>query len=214
MTQQHDTRVPASPERDHWNERYAAKEFIWSVQANAFLVAETTDLPAGRALDLAAGEGRNAIWLAERGWQVRAVDFSEIAAEKGQRLAESRGVGERVEFEVADLRVYTPPAASFDLVILMYLHLPHDALFPVLARAADAVAPGGTFLLLGHDASNLEHGHGGPQNPAVLYTPEQIVGTLGDRLEIEQAGVFDRPVDTPAGTRIAKDCLVRARRAD
>lgn len=202
-----------SPEREHWNARYADKEFLWTVTPNRFLVEETQGLTPGRALDLAAGEGRNAVWLAEQGWRVLAVDFADVAAEKAHRLAEHRGVAERVEFEVADLRHYIPPAAAFDLVALLYLHLPMPELAPIIARAAEAVAPGGVFLLVGHDASNMEQGYGGPQNPALLYSPEQIAKLLAGRLEVEKARVVTRPVETPEGVRSARDCLVRARRA-
>ena len=74
-------------DRDAWNDRYRTAELVWSVDANQFVVAETADLLPGRALDLAAGEGRNAIWLAERGWAAIAVDFSDVALDKATALA-------------------------------------------------------------------------------------------------------------------------------
>lgn len=199
-------------EREDWNRRYAAKEFIWTVEANRFLVAEAADLPRGRALDLAAGEGRNAVWLAEQGWAVRAVDFSEMAVEKGKRLAAARNVADRIDFQVADLRVYTPEIHQFDLVALIYLQIPWVELTPILVRAARAVAPGGTFLLVGHDSANLEHGYGGPRNPDVLYTAEQIVAALSGELEVEKASRVERRVETDDGVKIAIDCLVRGKR--
>jgi len=199
-------------EREEWNQRYAATELIWTGTANRFLVEETASLPPGRALDLAAGEGRNAVWLAERGWAVRAVDFSDVALEKGKQLAAARQVADQVDFQVADLRDYLPDARSFDLVALAYLQIPQDELTPIIARAARAVAPGGTFLLVAHDATNLTHGYGGPQTPASLYTAEQVVAALGGELEIVKAGTVDRPVETDDGTKVAIDCLVRARR--
>jgi SAM-dependent methyltransferase len=199
-------------EQDDWNRRYAAKEFIWTVDANRFLVAEAADLPPGRALDLAAGEGRNAVWLAERGWTVRAVDFSDVAVEKGKQLAAARKVADRIDFKVADLRGYEPEAQSFDLVAVMYLQIPQGELAPILARAARAVAPGGTFVLVAHDSSNLEHGYGGPKQPAVLYTAEQAVAALGGELAVEKAGPVERPVETDGGPKVAIDCLVRAKR--
>ena len=199
-------------EREDWNRRYAAKEFIWTVEANRFLVDEAADLPRGRALDLAAGEGRNAVWLAEQGWAVRAVDFSEMAVEKGKRLAAARNVADRIDFQVADLRVYTPEIHQFDLVALIYLQIPWVELTPILVRAARAVAPGGTFLLVGHDSANLEHGYGGPRNPDVLYTAEQIVAALSGELEVEKASRVERRVETDDGVKIAIDCLVRGKR--
>jgi SAM-dependent methyltransferase len=199
-------------QREDWNRRYTAKELIWTDQANRFLVAEASSLQPARALDLACGEGRNAIWLAERGWAVRAVDFSDVAIDKGKQLAASRNVGERIDFEVADLRDYEPGVGGFELVLLFYLQIPQAELVPILSRAARAVAPAGTFLLVGHDSSNLASGYGGPQSPEVLYSGEQVVLALGGEFEIEKAGPVERAVQTDAGSQIAIDCLVRATR--
>jgi SAM-dependent methyltransferase len=183
--------------RDDWNRRYAEQELVWSAGPNRFLVSEAAGLPPGRALDLACGEGRNAIWLAERGWHVTAVDFSDVAVEKGRARSAD------VEFAVADLLTYEPEEQAYDLVIVFYLQLPADELRLVLGRAARAVAPGGTFLLVGHDLRNLTDGHGGPQDAAVLYRAEDIPAVL-DGLELERA----EPVDRDG----AIDALVRARR--
>ncbi|MEI6415690.1 MAG: class I SAM-dependent methyltransferase [Pseudomonadota bacterium] len=204
------TRVPTM-DREDWNRRYAAEAFIWTVDANRFLVEEVRNLAPGRALDLAAGEGRNAVWLAEQGWTVQAVDLSDVAVEKGKRLAAARGVSDKIEFRQADLRTYEPEENRFDLVVLVYLQIPQADLVPILIRAAKAVAPGGTFLLVAHDSTNLKHGYGGPQHSALLYTAEQVVAALGNELEIEKAGCVDRPVQTNAGIQGAKDCLVRAK---
>lgn len=202
--------LPSSLERDNWNQRYAAKEFIWTATANQFVVEEVAPLAPGKALDLAAGEARNSVWLAERGWQVCAVDFSEVALDKGKQLAMQRHVADRIDFQAADLRAYTPDSGEFDLVMLIYLQLPQSELQPILARASQAVAPGGTFLLVAHDASNLQHGHGGPQNPERLYSAEQVIPILADRFDIARAGVAERPVDTESGPKVALDCVVRA----
>jgi SAM-dependent methyltransferase len=199
-------------EREDWNRRYAAKEFIWTVNANRFLVAEAATLLPGRALDLAAGEGRNAVWLAERGWAVRAIDFSDVAIEKGKRLAAARQVADKVDFQIVDLRGYEPEVHQFDLVALMYLQIPRAEREPIFIRAARAVAPGGTFLLVAHDSANLLHGYGGPQHPDVLYTAEQVVNALGGELEIEKATPVERLVETDDGTKVAIDCLVRGKR--
>jgi SAM-dependent methyltransferase len=201
-------------EREDWNRRYAAKEFIWTVNANRFLVAEAANLLPGRALDLAAGEGRNAVWLAERGWAVRAIDFSDVAIEKGKRLAAARQVAAKIDFQIVDLRGYEPEVHHFDLVALMYLQIPRAEREPIFIQAARAVAPGGTFLLVAHDSANLLHGYGGPQQPDVLYTAEQVVNALGGELEIEKATPVKRLVETDDGTKVAIDCLVRGKRRD
>jgi SAM-dependent methyltransferase len=194
--------------REQWDERYRGTELVWSARPNRFLVAETASLAPGRALDLACGEGRNAVWLAEQGWQATGVDFSGVAIEKARSLARERSV--EADWIAADLLDFKPPLGAFDLVILFYLQLPGEELARVLERAAAAVAPGGTLLLVGHDSSNLEHGYGGPQDPAVLYAAADVTPHL-DGLEIERAETVVRTVETDDGTREALDVLVRAR---
>jgi SAM-dependent methyltransferase len=194
---------------DAWNRRYAGTDRLWSAGPNQFLAAEAADLPPGPALDLACGEGRNAVWLAERGWTVTGVDFADVALDRGREAARHRGV--TVEFVTADVVTYEPPAAAFDLVAVFYLHLPAAEWELVLPRAVAAVAPGGTFLLVGHDRSNLDGGYGGPQEPTVLTTPGEVAARLGD-LVVERAEVVERGVDTDDGPRVALDTLVRAHR--
>lgn len=196
---------------DHyaWDDRYAGDELVWSAEPNRFLVAEVEALPPGRALDLACGEGRNAVWLAERGWDVTGVDFSKVGLDKARRLAEARGVS--AQWELADVTEYTPAPESFDLVIVMYLHLPEAARRVAFRHAAAAVATGGTFLVVGHDITNPSVGWGGPSEAAVLYGPEDIVADL-DGLETVKAERVRRPVHTDDGEKIAIDVLVRATR--
>lgn len=192
-----------------WNRRYAATELVWSAAPNQFVVAETVGLPPGRALDLAAGEGRNALWLAEQGWQVTAVDFSSVAIEKARRIA--AGAGAIVDWRVGDVLRYRSPAGGFDLVLVAYLHLPPDDQARALSIAEKAVAPGGTLLVIGHDLTNLTEGVGGPQDPALLYSPDRVAARLG-ALRVEKAVRSRRPVTTAEGTRDAIDTLVLARR--
>ena len=192
-----------------WDEAYAARELVWSAGPNRFLEAEASDLPPGRALDLACGEGRSAIWLASNGWTATGVDFSAVAIEKAGRLATERGV--EVEWICADVRSWTAPAGAFDLVVMLYLQLPAPDRAVVLSSAATALAPGGTLLVVAHDSTNLEHGYGGPKDPAVLYTPTDVVTALEGRgLEIVRAEQVERPVQTDEGERVAIDALVRA----
>jgi len=194
-----------------WDERYRDSELVWSAGPNMFVEQCCRDLPVGRAIDLAAGEGRNAIWLAAIGWDATAVDYSAVAIDKARRIAERRGVV--LNAEVADLATYEPTPGGYDLVVVAYLQLVDDELTPILRRAAAAVAPGGTLVLVSHDLSNLEHGHGGPQHPGVLTTPQQVVGAIGDTLVVERAEVAERRVPTDDGERTALDTLVVARRA-
>jgi len=193
-----------------WNERYAATDLMWSAGPNMFVEELCRDLTPGRSIDLAAGEGRNAIWLAEQGWESTAVDYSDVAIDKARRIAERRGV--TVTAEVADLTTYEPTVGGYDLVLVAYLQLPRQQLDPILRRAAAAVAPGGTFLLVCHDRENLEHGYGGPQHLDVLTSPDQVVAALGDGFTVERAEVAERHVQTDDGDRVALDTLVLARR--
>ena len=194
-------------QREEWDERYAAVEHLWAAKPNRFLVAEVSELEPGRALDLACGEGQNAIWLASRGWDVTGVDFSEVAIEKAYARAERDGV--RVGFACADLLEYQPDPAAFDLVLLLYLHIPAPGRRQVLEKVSAALAPGGTFVLVGHDLTNISDGIGGPSDPALLYTPEQIANEIPELL-IEKAERVLRDVDR--ADRDAIDALVRAGR--
>lgn len=198
-----------------WDDRYAERELVWSVEPNVWVEEITVDLPPGRALDLAAGEGRNALWLAERGWDVTAVDFSSIALDRARRLGRDRLGPDAGSLTIvrADLLEYEPPAAAFELVLLVYLHLRAPDRRRIVRAAAGAVAPSGRLLVVGHDVANLEHGTGGPRDPAVLFTPADIEADLqGTGLTIERAETGSRPVETDEGTARALDAVVVALR--
>jgi SAM-dependent methyltransferase len=192
-----------------WDTRYSATETMWSYEPNMFLVPRVEGLRPGRALDLGCGEGRNALWLASRGWEVTAVDFSQVAVDRGESWAEQRGLG--VDFQVADVIEYEPEPGAFDLVIVFYLQLPHDEVRQVLALAVRALAPGGTLLVVAHDLDNLERGYGGPTTADVLYTSELVTDAIVG-LQIIEAGCANRPISTSEGERTAIDTLVLARR--
>jgi SAM-dependent methyltransferase len=193
-----------------WDELYASHELVWTAEANRFVVEELAGLAAGRALDLGTGEGRNAIWLAERGWQVTAVDFSAVGLAKAAELAAGHGVT-GVRWVEADLREYQPGPAAYDLVLLAYVHLPPDEFGALLQMAASALAPGGTLLVVGHDVDNIVQGHGGPQDPRILHRVQDVVAALPG-LAIQRAEQAQRPVLTGDGERAAIDSVVRAQR--
>lgn len=192
-----------------WDERYASTPLLWSREPNRFVADRCATLEPGRALDLACGEGRNAIWLATRGWRVTAIDYSAVAIERAATLAEAAGV--ELELRREDVLTATLEPAAYELVLLSYLQLPSDGRATVLARALESLAPEGTFLLVAHDARNLAEGHGGPQDPVVLWTAGEVVAALDERgLVVEEAGTVLRDVD--GAERPAIDTLVRARR--
>ncbi len=200
-----------------WNARYETAGFVWSTEPNQFLATEVSGLAVGHALDLACGEGRNAVWLATRGWDVTGVDFSEVGLTKAVGLAEASGVAERTRWVCADVTTWEPDG-RFDLVVVMYLHLVAPQRSAAMGVAAQSLATGGTLLVVGHDATNLAEGVGGPPDPSVLYGPDDIIGDLAGEsdLMVERAERVRRPVsvDTPEGPqeRQAIDCLVRVRR--
>jgi SAM-dependent methyltransferase len=136
---------------EYWDDRYGERDRIWSGNPNRALVDIATGFLPGRALDLGAGEGADSIWLAEQGWRVTAVDISSTALDRAAAAASARpAVNGRIEWQATDLAQWQPEG-RYDLVSSFFLHSPVD--FPrtaVLRRAADAVASGGHFLLVGH----------------------------------------------------------------
>jgi SAM-dependent methyltransferase len=189
-------------DRETYDELYRSAPALWSGRPNRQLVVEATDLPPGTALDAGSGEGGDALWLAERGWGVTAVDFSPIALERASAAADARGLGGRVEWVHADLGTWIPPEGAFDLVTAHYLHATWADRAAMFRRLAAAVAPGGTLLVVGHvlDRGPGDHGHGHghghgqghghgehgehqqgglhDHDPAAFYTAEDVAALL------------------------------------
>ena len=181
-----------------WDERYAATALVWSAGPNQFVESALADLPPGRALDLACGEGRNARWLAERGWQVTALDWSAVAIEKGRRTTDA------VDWQVGDA-LTAPLPTELDLVVLAYFQVVPDARRTAVRRSFESLAPGGRLFVIAHDSTNLTEGTGGPQDPSVLYTAEDVLDDLTDAdFEVVRAERVPRIVES--GT--ALDALV------
>ena len=193
-------------ERESWNRRWEERDHHCVDDPVDVLENELAGLAPGRALDLGCGAGRSAVWLAERGWHVTGVDFSDVALDIARERRPDVG------WVLADLREYEPEAEAFDLVLVLFVHLPALERHALLARAASALAPGGTMLVLGHDVTNIGTGAHGPSNPDVLYTPQTVAAELPG-LAIAKAERLARRVETEAGAAEAVDTLVVARRA-
>jgi SAM-dependent methyltransferase len=163
-------------DRELWEQRYGEAQSVWGWAPNRFVAEVLGPRPAGRALDLAAGEGRNALWLADLGWRATAVDFAENALARGRAQAEEHGLD--VGWVHADVLEYRPEPETYDAVVVAYLHLTGERLGVVLRNAASALAPGGTLVVVGHDVTNIADGVGGPQDPDILYTPDLVTGYL------------------------------------
>jgi len=195
-----------------WDDRYRAAELVWSASPNEFVVEYLGDLPAATMLDLAGGEGRNALWFAERGWRAEVADFSSVAVERFLARAEKAGVRERVAGTVADAtRLTDYTFEPFDLVVVAYLQIPVSELTVAIAEAARVMASDGLLFGVWHARENLADGFGGPQNPAVLPTREEL------RVAVERAGLAvktlelrERVVPTDAGERTAIDVVLIA----
>ncbi len=143
-----------------WDERYSDAEYAYGTEPNAFLAEEAHRLPDGPVLCLAEGEGRNAVWLAERGFDVTAVDGSYVGMEKAQRLAGERGV--TVACECSDLADYTIEPGAWAGMVSIFGHMPPDIRRRVHARVAAGLRPGGVFILEAYTPSQLDYGTGGP----------------------------------------------------
>jgi SAM-dependent methyltransferase len=185
-----------------WDQRYAESR-QWSAEPNALVAQLLADLPPGNAVDLAAGEGRHALWLAARGWRVTAVDFSVVGLDRGR----GQPGADRVTWVTQDVLRWSAPEDSQDLVMVIYLHLPEPETTALLTRAVGWLRPGGRLLVLGHDVDNIAHGVGGPQEPSILHSVRRLapVAALLDVDRLEQVGR-----ETPAGT--ALDTLLWGRR--
>ncbi len=200
-----------------WDERYAATDLVWSAGPNQFVASELAGLRPGRAVDVAAGEGRNALWLAEQGWEVTALDFSRTGLAKGREVQSRhpRGRDLHLDWVHADVLEWTPDPVGFDLALIAYLQLPVDQLHDACRRAFGALVHGGTFFLVAHDTTNLTEGTGGPQDASVLFTAEDVLAALdGERFEVERAERVARVVSAAEDhrgepERTAYDCLVR-----
>ena len=164
---------------EFWDERYRSSTSVWSGEPNPQLVAEVAGLAPGRALDVGSGEGADAIWLAERGWRVTALDISKVALERSAAIAAKSGaeVAERIDWRRADITEWIPDA-TFDLVSAQFMQLTKDVRDPVIRRLAAAVAPNGTLLIVGHHPSDLETTVRRPRGAGVLYAADEIAALL------------------------------------
>ena len=188
-----------------WDEHYAARPQVWSGRVNTRLAEIAAELPPGRALDLGCGEGADAIWLAERGWSVVAVDVSGTALERARAEAQSRSVSDRIDTRQIDLEDGLPDGA-FDLVSAQFLHstVPMDR--PAILRAAAAVvAPGGSLLIVDHAAAppwaTRMRDHEFPGAETVLAG----LDLDPDRWERVRVGTAKREARGPDGEQVSLD---------
>jgi SAM-dependent methyltransferase len=197
---------------EQWDARYREHgAAMWSGRPNGRLVAEVTGLAPGRALDVGCGEGADAIWLAQRGWSVTAVDISTVAVDRARQLAGDDGVV--VEWISGDALALDLPARSYDLVSLQYPALPRWAGDDAVRRLLDTVSPGGVLLAVYHDLDDRhrEHMKAGGHDPDDFVGLDDLERMLGDEFAVELRASGPR-LDPPPGTPHVADLVLRARR--
>ena len=202
----------------HWEEHYGERDRVWSGRVNARLAEVVSTLQPGRALDLGCGEGGDACWLAERGWTVAAVDISDTALQRAAADADTRGLGDRIEFAQHDLSDSFPDG-TFDLISAQFLHstIPLDR--PrILKNAADAVRPNGLLLIVDHAgpppwASKLAHHHEFPSAEGVVVSLELDDGEW-ERVRVEAVERQATGPDGQQGTLVDNVIVVRRRGGD
>ena len=183
---------------------------------NPSLVTEVGDLAPGRALDAGCGHGADALWLADRGWRVTAVDVSSTALADARDRAASHvdDLGSRIDWVEADLASWSPPEQHFDLVTSHYVHVPAADRVAFFRRLAAAVAPGGSLLVVGHDASGLHEGAHGSA-PEAYVTADEVAALLDPAAW--NVGVAETRTRTVTGGHghemILRDAVLRARRS-
>lgn len=209
----HDPAAHDPFDRDYWEERYGAPGFTWSGNPNPVLVAETAGLAPGRALDVGSGEGGDAIWLASRGWSVTGVDISQNALDKAQARAAEVGVS--IAWEQHDLRVWTPEPEASDLVSAQFMHLAAPARRSLFRALAAAVAPGGTLLIVGHDAADLVPDQHNAHHRELMFTADDVLADIaGEGLSVQLAESRLRAAAPVGGDpMMMRDVVVRATRA-
>lgn len=203
--------TPEMFEQASWDERYGGPGRVWSGRANAVLAAEAADLRPGRAVDLGCGEGGDAIWLAEHGWQVTGIDFSETGLARAAAHAAERGVADRIEWRQADLRRWTPGGEQWDLVTSHFLHLLDDGMLGATRQMAGAVAPGGTLLVVGHHPDDAHTGLRWSM-PGVLFTAEELQPALDPELFDVHVEARARQENRDGVVHDVRDAVLHARR--
>ncbi|MFE6398213.1 class I SAM-dependent methyltransferase [Streptomyces alboflavus] len=194
----------------HWDEMYRGREQVFSGDPNGVLVAETGGLPPGQALDVGCGEGADARWLARRGWQVTAVDISEVALRRA--AAAAADIEGRVAWARADLTATPPPAGAFDLVTVQYFPLRREPGHAALRGILDAVAPGGTLLFATHSPADLARHQDADLDPADYYQPDDIARLLDPTWHVLTNETRPRAAPAPTGTHHTHDTVLRAQR--
>lgn len=192
-----------------WDAMYARRGAGHSHGPNTFLTQHAQHLAAGAALDVACGEGADALWLAQRSWHVTAVDLSGVALAR----ARAADVNHQVQWIHADVLQWSPPVETFDLVNVQFIHLPPQQRPDLLARLSSAVRPGGMFLFAAHHTSDLTTGLGHPNRPELYFDADTVMhGLVGDWEALERGTRPRQASNHAGGTVLIQDAVLCARR--
>lgn len=193
---------------EFWDERYASSDKIWSGQPNRRLVEQTADLVPGTALDVGAGEGADAIWLAQRGWSVTGIDLSQVALDRATTHAAAAGVS--ATFRQHDV-LLDPVVGGFDLVTAHFMHVLRPAFDPLYVALAAAVRPGGTLLVVGHHPHDVESGVRTHHGDDLLFDADRVTALLDPAdWDVLVADAQSRPQVIDGEERTVTDTVVRA----
>lgn len=206
---EHDTAAMFEP--PSWDERYRGDGRTWSGNPNAQLVAEALELTPGTALDMGCGEGGDVIWLARRGWRATGADFSANGLARAARHAEEAGVADRTDWWQVDARTFTAGGRSFDLVTSHFLHPPDGGMVDVIGRLAEAVAPGGHLLVVGH-APSEQFTHLGAGHRRAMFRAEDLLPGVPGGFEVLVVEQRPRTVTRNGTTVDIHDSTLLARR--
>lgn len=168
--------------KDFWNERYQQDAFIYGKKPNTFFAEQILLLEPGSLLLPAEGEGRNAVYAAGLGWKVTAFDFSEAARAKAEKLAAEANA--KIDYRIAQATDFEAEDASFDVVALIYAHLPPQIRKVVHQRVVKWLKPGGRVMLEAFHPRQLQHSSGGPKNPEMLYDQAMLRDDFSSLKEI------------------------------
>ena len=201
---------------NYWDEKYSTEEFIYTKVVNRFVAELCGKIPAfgsKRAIELAGGEGRNAVWLAHQGWHIENIDFSQKALDKYLAFAEEEGVADLCSATRADATLFEPQVSPVELAVIGYLQIPEEQLEIATKRIAGFVAKGGYLMGVWHSRDNLAGGFGGPRDPDVLPNVETITKALdGTGLTIEVLENREGQIQTKEGLKPSTTLVLLAKR--
>jgi SAM-dependent methyltransferase len=175
-----------------WETKYNTEDYLFGKCPNRFLVENLPAIPKGNALSLGEGEGRNAVFLAQQGWQVTSVDLAQSAIAKARKLAREAGVN--VTAIHADLNDFVIAPGAWDLIVCFFVHLPPEERASLHRRVVNGLKPGGAYLLEGFAPGQLKYGDRGPKNIEQLYSLEVLrreLAGLEFRLAVETERLLD-----------------------